>query len=431
MSRQPIRILASLVVILTAAAASPRAADARTGPCVGGSPGPLCHFWTGRVVSVNDGDTIDVDLAGDGTRRAFTVRFSGLQAMEQTRYSDDPKRRRGQCHAVEATARVDQLLRASHKRVRLGAQDPRSRAGRRLRRWVAVRIGGRWRDIGETLISEGHAILMPGIVEDAWNRRYNTAEQQAALKRVGLWNPVHCGSGPHQEVPLRVLVSTDPTGVDAANLNGEWIKVQNLSATTALPLGGWWVRDSMLRRFTFPVGTIAGPGRTITVHTGPGQAAGESFYWGLGQPIFENANGDGRDLGDGGYLFDPQGDLRAAMVYPCLVQCSDPNQGAVAITAQARGAELVRVRNTSSHPVDLYGYELALRGSTYPFGPDSLLQPGEAMQIDINGDPGDDTALRRHWGMTGPALRDSGGSIALTTFTQITLACAAWGSGSC
>jgi hypothetical protein len=315
--------------------------------------------------------------------------------------------------------------------VRLSAQDPRSRAGYRLRRAVAVKLGGRWRDVGEILISEGHALWMPGILEDAWNRRYNIAEQQAALKHVGLWNPVHCGQGPHQEVPMRVLVSSDPAGADTSDVNGEWIKVQNLSATTPLPLGGWWVRDSMLRRFTFPAGTVAGPGGTVTVHAGHGQDSGDEFFWGFGVPMFENANGDGRNLGDGGYLFDPHGDLRAAMVYPCLVQCSDPNQGAVAMAAQARGEEFVRVRNTSDHPVDLYGYELAMFGSTYPFGPSSVLQAGQTMQVDVAGDPNGDTALRRHWGLPGRQFRDAGGSIALTTFTQITLACTAWGSGHC
>jgi endonuclease YncB( thermonuclease family) len=413
MPRQPSLHVAFLLAALGVAAFSPSLAGAR--------------FWSARVVSVNDGDTIHARVSG----RVFTVRLSSIQAMEQSVYNPNPKLRRGDCHSREATARLEQLIRASHGRVRLSAQDPASRAGYRLRRAVAVKRDGRWRDVGEILISGGHALWMPGIIEDAWNRRYNIAEQQAALKHVGLWNPVHCGQGPHQEVPMRVLVSSDPAGADISDVNGEWIKVQNLSATTPLPLGGWWVRDSMLRRFTFPAGTVAGPGRTVTVHAGRGQDAGEDFFWGFGLPIFENANGDGRNLGDGGYLFDPHGDLRAAMVYPCLVQCSDPNAGAMSITAQSRGEEFVRVRNTSDHPVDLYGYELAMFGSTYPFGASSLLQPGQTMQVDVAGDPRDDTALRRHWGLNGRMFRDSGGSIALTTFTQIALACASWGSGNC
>ncbi len=45
-------------------------ASASVGPCKpGGSPdGPLCTFWKGKVTLVADGDTIDVDIAGDGRR---------------------------------------------------------------------------------------------------------------------------------------------------------------------------------------------------------------------------------------------------------------------------------------------------------------------------------------------------------------------------
>src|SRR4051794_22838035 len=36
----------------------------------------------GRVVMVDDGDTVDVDLAGDGTSKLARVRYIGVQAME-------------------------------------------------------------------------------------------------------------------------------------------------------------------------------------------------------------------------------------------------------------------------------------------------------------------------------------------------------------
>ena len=36
--------------------------------------------------------------------------------------------------------------------------------------------------------------------------------------------------------------------------------------------------------------------------------------WTLAHPMFENPPPDGRALGDGAYLFDPQGDLRAWMM---------------------------------------------------------------------------------------------------------------------
>src|SRR3954453_18168842 len=47
--------------------------------------------WPARFVSINDGDTIDARVNG----RVFTIRLSGIQAMEQHTYSSNPKRRTG------------------------------------------------------------------------------------------------------------------------------------------------------------------------------------------------------------------------------------------------------------------------------------------------------------------------------------------------
>src|SRR3954468_24273689 len=108
-------LLAALV--LAALVATP--ASARGGRCLGGKTGPRCHLWTGKVTRVNDGDTMHVDIAGDGRKRSLSVRFINVQAMEQSVYSKHPERRRGECHALEATARLERLIRAGHRRVRL------------------------------------------------------------------------------------------------------------------------------------------------------------------------------------------------------------------------------------------------------------------------------------------------------------------------
>jgi endonuclease YncB( thermonuclease family) len=424
--RRLVVILVPLAFALTVAQA-----DARVGSCLGDGSAPVCHFWTGKVTFVDDGDTIQVDLAGDETRRAYRVRFIGVQAMEQSVYSMDPRRRRGACHALEATARVEQLIRASHWKVRLAAQDPATRFRERLGRSIAVRIHGRWEDLGEKLIGEGLALWMPDIRETAWNFRYNELEQEAEREHAGLWDPTYCGKGPSEGAPLRMWANSDPPGDDYTNVDGEWIKIENLSPTTPVALGGWWVRDSMLRRFTFPRGTVLEPRDTVTVYVGRGSDTPTSFYWGLDIPIFQNAGDDGRDLGDGAYLFDPQGDLRRAMVYPCLVDCVDPNADAVEITAQPRRQERVLLHNVSDHPVDLYGYRLTKPGYAYDFGPNSVLDPDETMEIDTGGDPTEDTPVERHWGIDHPMLVDRGDAVRLTTFTGITIACDAWGDASC
>jgi hypothetical protein len=325
---------------------------------------------------------------------------------------------------VQAARRVLQLIRGSHWRVRLSAENPRTRFTYRLGRWIAVKVHGRWQDLGAIEMAEGLTIWMSDELETAWNRRYNQLGQQAAQRHIGIWNPITCGVGPSQDVPMRLWVNWDPPGIDKLDPNGEWIKIQNLSTATPVPLGGWWVRDSMLRRFTFPHGTVLQPGATVTVHVGRGQRTADTFYWGLGNQIFQN-------IGDGAYLFDPQGDLREYMVYPCVVACSDPNQGAIRLSVRTRSPQHVRLQNVSGHPVDLYGYLLQKQGRPYDFGSSSVLQPGETMQVDVEGDPSQDTQFERHWGMKHSILRSRGDAVRLLTFTNITVACTAWGDTGC
>src|SRR5919112_4399493 len=109
--------------------------------------------WYGRVTETNDGDTFDVRI--DGHRRAQSVRFIGVQAMELLRYSVTASKRRGPCHAVAASDLVERLVRDGRRRVRLTAEHPRTDSKGRLFRSVAFRIDGRWRDVGSELMRRG------------------------------------------------------------------------------------------------------------------------------------------------------------------------------------------------------------------------------------------------------------------------------------
>lgn len=306
-------LLALALAVL--AAALPSAAVAGTGPCLPDQANPSCQIWSGKVTSVKDGDTLDVDIAGDGTRKARRVRLTGIQAMEQRVYSSRASRRRGDCHALEATARFERLVRAGRGAVRLSARRAESRTGSRLRRSVAVRIGGRWRDVGSTLVAEGHALWLPNGVEYAWNDTYRRLAQQAADAARGLWHPQSCGRGPSEQAKLRLGLQWDAQGIDYLNVNGERITLANLDPTTEVPLGGWSVRDSALRRYTFPSWARIPAGGRIDVHVGAGTSTPGSLFWGLRAPVFENATRDARAMGDGAYLFDPDGDLRAWSMY--------------------------------------------------------------------------------------------------------------------
>jgi endonuclease YncB( thermonuclease family) len=309
------RLLLPLTLLLVIAA--PVAASAAGGPCTAAADSPQCTFWSGRTVFIDDGDTIDVDIAGDGHGRR-RIRITGLNAMELTRYSKYRDRRRGECHGVAATNRLEQLIRRGHMRVRLAAQDPRSRSGHRLRRQVSVRIGGRWVDVARTLVAEGHALFLSNSVEWAWNRSYETLAQEAALKHLRLWNPRGCGPGAARGVNLGMRVNPDADGDDFQNVNGEWARISNPSGA-AVRLHGWWFRDSAARRYTFPRSAVVPAHGSLMLRMGRGRGGGDTFYWGLKEPPFENPSYDRRGVGDGGYLFDPRGNLRAWSMYPCLV----------------------------------------------------------------------------------------------------------------
>jgi hypothetical protein len=230
---------------------------------------------------------------------------------------------------------------------------------------------------------------------------------------------------------LRGWINWDPVGVDAREVNNEWVKIQNLSTTTALPLGGWWIRDSFYRRLTFRQGTVIQPGDTLTVYTGHGADTATSVHWNLNTPMFQNP-GDRHHLGDGAYLFDPQGDLRLGVQYPCLVACSDPLEGAIELSVQPRDREYVLVRNVAGAAADLYGYQLLQPGYQYIFSPSSVLQPGETLRIYAAGNSSNNTRLVRYWGINGhPMFADRGGAVTLANFFGLTLTCDSWASGHC
>jgi micrococcal nuclease len=285
---------------------------------MGVATAPVVHANTewGPVTFVADGDTVDVDVAGDGTSRPVRVRIAGIQAMELSVYSQDLSKVRGECWGPEATKRLSALLKG--KTVRLTSRYQSSNSRDRELRHVAYDSNGSWVDVGRKLIAEGLVIPDVNKVEYAKNRDYMATAQWAAAHRKGMYGDSdHCGYGPAQRQSLNVGVKWK----GGASVNGEYVKITNKSAT-ALALGRWWVRDNALRRYTFPSTAKVKPGGSVYVHPGKGRNTSTHFYWGLSAAIFEDATSSPTYLSDGGYLFDPQGDLRGWRMYPCRWNCS-------------------------------------------------------------------------------------------------------------
>jgi endonuclease YncB( thermonuclease family) len=305
--RRPVRARAVAVLAALAAVA---------GVGVAAAPPVFPNTETGKVTFIADGDTIDVDLAGDGTSKPVRVRIAGIQAMELSVYSQTLSKIRGECWGPEATERLSALLKG--KTVRLISRYKSSNSRGRELRHVAYRSGGAWHDVGRILLAEG--LVLPDVnkVEYSKNKQYMATAQAAAHLRRGMYGDSdHCGYNPAQRQSFRLTVKWK----GGAEVNGEYIKIQNFSSST-LSLGGWWVRDNALRRYTFPSSAKVKPGGSIYVHPGKGRNTSTHFYWGLSAAIFEDVTNAPTYLGDGGYLFDPQGDLRRWQMYPCRWHCS-------------------------------------------------------------------------------------------------------------
>jgi len=421
----------TLLVLASALLLPAPAAQAKSGPCLPDYPyGAKCTVWEGKVRYVDDGDTLDAHVPRDGLGGLLRVRMIGAQAMEQTSYG--AASRAGDCHAVDATNRLEQLVRKSKNRIRVASLYPESRSrGRRLRH-IAVRRGGRWRDVGRILVSEGRALWWPGQSEDAANVRYSILSQRAAAAGRGLFRTNHCGIGPNEGHPIKLWVNWDADGADDENLSGEWVKIRNYDGANPLPLGGWYVRDSALRRYTFPAHAVIPPGGSVTVYAGEGGDFGNEYFWNLTKPVFENTSRDDRGIGDGAYLFDPQGDVRAWMMYPCRVNCADPAQGSIHLATEPRGrGEWISVRNTGPAPLDLENYTLKTSPYSYAFATGTILNPGETLRLYTQGDPANDTHYEKHWGMTRQILNNSGDVVSFSTYTDTRIACTAYGSRSC
>lgn len=423
---------ALVVGIALLAVGAPADAAATRAPCIPGQP-VRCHIWTGTVGPVYDGDSIKVDIDGDASPHPAHIRITGIQAMELTQYGRK-RGRIGECHAVEAAERLEGLIRASGSRVRIAALHPASVSGprERLRRQISVRTADGWTDVATILLREGLALWFPNREEWVWNGPYSRLAEQAAADGVGLWDPISCGRGPSQTLtPLRLKVKWNAGGNDLTNLNGEWVRITNPDAVEPVPLGGWWFRDSHLRRFEFPSDTVVPAQGSLRVLVGRGTDSLTAFHWNLDSPVFDNATGDHLQLGDGGYLFDPLGNLRAYVQYPCRLHCHEPLAHKIELTVHKSAPEFIRLRNVSDKPVSLYEYEVERAPWFYELGRDTILLPGERLDVYTKRAPVPGDPTMRSWGRSGELLPDSKGVVTLRNPAGAPVTCDAWGGASC
>lgn len=295
------KIAVATASVLAFSAALPAAAQDAPKPII---PDTREH---GIVTRVLDGDTVWVKLS---TGKMRQVRFMSIQAMEH-----------GECHDPEATKRVEDMILG--KEIRLESFSTSIKSRGRLYRYLSYKAeDGVWRDVSAQLVADGLVLPMLNPNEWTYNWYYMAFSQRAAERGIGMFNTTNCGVGPDQDIPLELSVKWDAEGNDKRNGNTEHIKITN-NGDKKINLSGWWVRDSGLQgpkghSFTFPKNTTIKPGESILVHPDKGRRTKTDFYMGDHGPIFENVLTGKIFMGDGGYLFDPDGDLRAWQQYPVI-----------------------------------------------------------------------------------------------------------------
>ena len=394
---------------------------------------PAAHARTlqahyGKVIHISDGDTFGVRLSGRSTESR--VRLSGLQATELAHRSGETN----QCGAREAKARLSKLIYGKTVRLTSYSRYAKAPDGRLLRYAAFKDANGNWRDAGAILADEGLALWEANRTEWDRNRDYNMRTSRARLNRRGpLWHTAWCGIGPQENVPLKVWAQWDADGADNRNINGEYVKIKNLSQTARLSLSGWALRDRSHYTWRFPRCASIAPGATVIIRMGTGtnNCAAGRIYAGRTKVLFGNPDANG--YGNGIYLLDPKTDIRGAFTYPCGYRCTDPLKGKIEVTAQPSGNEYADLKNASDDAADLGGYLIENQPYTYEVRSPTVLQPGQVMRLYVG--PGTDTWTGagpvRYWNLRGANFRNDGETVRLRTFDDITLDCYHWGDARC
>lgn len=242
-------------------------------------PSLSLYAFEGRVHKVVDGDTVILE-------GGVVCRYLGINSPEK-----------GEPFWREAKVFNEQLVKG--ERVRLVKEGPLDKYGRLL-----VYL---YRDelfVNGEILRAGMAHLFC-LEPLKLYRLLFSLQEEARRRKVGIW-----GKGGF-EGPLKITsLHADAPGDDRQNLNGEYLRICNISPR-AVELRGFQVRDRQGHCYTFREGRLA-PGFTAVLHSGRGEdrVTGHQlvFYWGSPYPIWNNK-------GDTAYLLDPRGRLIHSFVY--------------------------------------------------------------------------------------------------------------------
>ncbi len=200
---------------------------------------------TGYVTRISDGETVSVDVFGDGTSVPVQVRLASIQATEDLH--DGDARSYNHCHSLEAAAVLSRLVVGKAVQLRAPYKSMTASDGVRLARSVSVQQNGVWVDAGRKQLERGHAFWFGSYAFKHLNQDYQRVAAQARAEGLNIWDTDHCGVGPSADAKLGVTLVWDAAGDDSTNVNGEYVRVRN-NHTATVDLSGWKIRDSTILR---------------------------------------------------------------------------------------------------------------------------------------------------------------------------------------
>jgi endonuclease YncB( thermonuclease family) len=381
------------------------------------------HTWQGLAGKDVDGDTVLVDIAGDG-KGPVSVRNAGIQAMETHT-----------CHAAAASALMKSLT--TGKDVKLSATVDATNSGRPVR---FLNVDSTGVDPQLALLKAGLAMAVNLNAEQARGHEYQLAMERAAAGGKNLWDKDGCGVGPQNSIStpdMWVKWDLDMSDYDKTGTSSENVKIRNTSTTQTLNLGGWFIRDgSHYAPFKFPAGTTIKPNGIITLYVGAGKATKASFFWNRNEGAFTNPTSLVDNSFGALYLEDPLSNIRSHVSWPCVYDCPPvPALKISHVQSDAPGSdytnlngEYISIVTTGGKTVDLTKVVLTLGGHVFNFGANGVLKPGQVLRI--HSGTGTNSALTKYWQYTHPLL-DTSGTVRLRTAGDQPITCTAWGTAKC
>jgi endonuclease YncB( thermonuclease family) len=400
--------------------------------------GPRTHYQYGTVTAIADGDTIYVDIAGDGKGYGVPIRNADLQATEMHGAGNRPE-----CGA-QAAKNLMARLTPVHSRVRLAhwysstsGRDPKGAT--RLLRYVDAydRATGRYDiDVQRRVIDAGLGFWGPS-PENARVTGYHAANARAITRRVGMFNPSFCGAGPAASVVSWIHYDADDEGTRE---NAEYIRLQNTSSRD-LSIAGWRLRDASHSiyqggmYYRFPAGSVIRAKSVVTVYPGRGTddpARGRFFLQYARTPVYPNITNTALGYpGHTTYLQDPRYNIRSVADYPCLSGCRVPPIRISHVSYRGTDEYVdITTRRGVTGAVNLSGVEVTNDGSSKEIRPGTVLRPGQTLRLHADGH-GTDRALTQFWNRRsgGGMFEDTGDTVQLRTAQSRVFSSYRWGVG--